>query len=34
MLISAAETLLGVFGYTKDRIQAEVFHQEKQAILN
>jgi DNA polymerase elongation subunit (family B) len=34
MLISAAETLLGVFGYTKDRIQAEVFHQEKQAILS
>lgn len=33
MLISAAETLLGVFGYTKDRIQYEVLHQEKQITL-
>jgi DNA polymerase elongation subunit (family B) len=34
MLFSAAETLFRVFGYTKDRIQAEVLHQEKQITLS
>jgi DNA polymerase elongation subunit (family B) len=34
MLISAAETLFEVFGYTKDRIQAEALHQEKQITLS
>jgi DNA polymerase elongation subunit (family B) len=34
MLFSAAETLFGVFGYTKDRIQAEVLDQEKQITLS
>jgi len=33
MLISAGETLLGVFGYTKSKIRGEVYH-EKQAVLN
>jgi cytochrome c len=33
MLFSAVETLFGVFGYNKNRIQAEVLHQEKQATL-
>jgi DNA polymerase elongation subunit (family B) len=33
MLISAAETLLGVFGYTKEKIQAEVLRQEKQVTF-
>jgi DNA polymerase elongation subunit (family B) len=34
MLFSAAETLFGVFGYNKNRIQAEVLHQEKQITLS
>jgi len=33
MLISAAETLVGVFGYTKNRIHAEVLYHEKQLML-
>jgi DNA polymerase I len=33
MLISAAETLLGVFGYDKERIRAQVLHHEKQITL-
>jgi DNA polymerase elongation subunit (family B) len=33
MLISAAETLLGVFGYDKERIRAQVLHNEKQITL-
>jgi DNA polymerase elongation subunit (family B) len=34
MLISATETLFGVFGYTKDKIQAEILHQEKQMTFS
>jgi DNA polymerase elongation subunit (family B) len=33
MLMSATETLLGVFGYTKDRIRVAVLHHEKQTML-
>jgi len=34
MLISSAETILGVFGYTKEKIKSEVLLQEKQITLN
>jgi len=34
MLISAAETLFGVFGYNENRIEAEVLNQEKQLTLS
>ena len=34
MLISSGETLLGVFGYTKDRIRQEVLSHEKQVVLS
>jgi DNA polymerase I len=33
MLVSSAETLLGMFGYTKNEIQNEVLRHEKQIIL-
>ena len=33
MLISAAQTLLAVFGYTKNKIRAQVLHHEKQTML-
>ena len=33
MLISAGETLLGVFGYAEDKIRGEVLHHEKQVVL-
>lgn len=33
LLLSAGETLLGIFGYTKDRIQAEALDHEKQTII-
>ncbi len=33
MLVSAAETLFGVFGYTKSRIKAESLYHEKQTAL-
>jgi DNA polymerase elongation subunit (family B) len=34
MLISAADTLLGVFGYTKDKIQDKILSNEKQLELS
>jgi DNA polymerase I len=34
MLISAGETLLEVFGYTKEKIRGEVLFRRKQAMLN
>jgi len=34
MLISAGETLLEVFGYTKDKIRREVLFHQKQVMLN
>jgi len=34
MLVSASETLLGVFGYTKSMIEAETLYHEKQALLS
>jgi hypothetical protein len=33
MLVSSAETLLGMFGYTKNEIQNEALRHEKQIIL-
>jgi DNA polymerase elongation subunit (family B) len=33
LLLSAGETLLGVFGYTKGRIQAEALDHEKQTMI-
>lgn len=33
MLVSAGETLLGVFGYGKDRINEEVLYRDKQATV-
>jgi DNA polymerase elongation subunit (family B) len=33
LLLSAGETLLGIFGYTKDRIQAEALDHEKQTVI-
>lgn len=34
MLASAGETLLGVFGYTKSKVQAEIMFHQKQAALS
>jgi DNA polymerase elongation subunit (family B) len=34
LLISAGETLLGVFGYTKSMIEAETLYHEKQVLLS
>jgi DNA polymerase elongation subunit (family B) len=34
LLVSAGETLFGVFGYSKSRIQAEAFYNEKQIVLD
>ena len=33
LLVSAGETLLGVFGYTKEGIQAQGLHHEKQTMI-
>jgi DNA polymerase elongation subunit (family B) len=34
LLVSAGETLLGVFGYTRNRIEAEMLYHEKQVMLS
>jgi DNA polymerase elongation subunit (family B) len=34
LLVSAGETLLGVFGYTKSMIEAETLYHEKQVLLS
>lgn len=34
LLISAANTLLGVFGYDSERIRDLILHHEKQLVLN
>ena len=33
MLVSAGETLLGLFGYTRNKIETEVLYHEKQNVL-
>jgi hypothetical protein len=33
MLVSSAETLLGMFGYTRNEIQNEALRRERQTIL-
>jgi hypothetical protein len=33
MLLSSGETLLGMFGYTKNKIEDEVLQHERQMIL-
>jgi len=33
LLLSAGETLFGVFGYTKNRIEAEALHHQKQTMI-
>jgi hypothetical protein len=34
LLVSAGETLLGVFGYTKSMIEAETLYHKKQVLLS